>query len=354
MPKDYYDILGVGKGASDDDIKRAFRRLAHQHHPDKSGGDDAKFKEINQAYQTLGDADKRKKYDQFGEGYEQMGGHPGHGGFDFNGAGANFDFSGIGDMFGDIFGASQGGGRRGPAQGRNIQMDVTLDFKEAAFGAAKSFEVYKTMNCDTCGGNGAEKGSKLVDCIGCGGSGQVRKVQQTILGSFQTVAVCSRCNGQGKLPEKSCKKCGGAGVAKGTREISINIPAGIADGEVLRVSGEGEAMPHGGRAGDLFLAVRVRPDKRFARDGFDVRSIAEVPFSRAALGGEVSIETIDGPVELKIPAGTQPGAEFRLRARGIPHLKRSGRGDHIVEVTIAVPKKLTREQKRVLETWDEL
>ncbi len=354
MAKDYYDILGVGKGASDDDIKRAFRRLAHQHHPDKPGGDAEKFKEINQAYQTLGDAEKRKKYDQFGAGYEQMGGHPGHGGFggfDFGGGGVNFD---LGDMFGDIFGAASGGRPRGPAKGRDIQMDVTLDFKEAAFGVAKSFEVYKTMSCDSCGASGAEKGSKLADCIGCGGTGQVRKVQQTILGSFQTVAVCSRCNGVGKLPEKPCKKCHGQGVAKGTREISVNIPAGIADGEVLRVSGEGEAMAHGGRAGDLFLAVRVRPDERFARDGFDVRSVAEIPFSRAALGGEVSVETIDGPVDLKIPAGTQPGAEFRLRGKGIPHLKRSGRGDHIVEVAVVVPKKLSREQKRILETWDEL
>lgn len=353
MARDYYDILGVGKGASDDEIKRAFRRLAHQHHPDKSGGDDAKFKEINQAYQTLGDPEKRKKYDQFGAGYEQMGGHPGHGGFDFNGAGINFDFGGLGDMMGDIFGAAQGG-RRGPAQGRNIQMDVTLDFKEAAFGVEKSFEVYKTMNCETCGGSGAEKGTKLADCIQCGGSGQVRKVQQTILGSFQTVAVCTRCHGQGKLPEKPCKSCRGEGVAKGTRQISINIPAGIADGEVLRVSGEGEAMPHGGRAGDLFLAVRVRPDKRFERNGFDVLSRAEISFARAALGGEITVETIDGPVELKIPVATQPGAEFRLRNRGIPHLKRSGRGDHIVQVNVMVPKRLSREQKRVLETWDEL
>lgn len=357
MARDYYDILGVSKGASDDDIKRAFRKLAHQHHPDKPGGDAEKFKEINAAYQTLGDAEKRKKYDQFGAGYEQMGGGAGgfgqgFGGFDFRNGGVNFDMNDLGEMFGDIF---SGGGRarREPPRGRHVEMDVTLTFAESAFGADKDVKIYKTIACGDCGGNGAEKGSKLVDCGQCNGSGQVRKVQQTILGNFQTVGVCPRCNGEGKSPEKACRKCGGQGVTKGEREINIKVPAGIADGEILRVSGEGEAAPRGGRAGDLYLTIRVKPDPRFSRDGFDVRSAIEIGVGTAALGGAVTVDTLDGEVELTIPAGTQPGQTFRLKGRGITHLRKGGRGDHYVDVTVRIPKKLSKEQRKALESWDD-
>lgn len=355
MARDYYDILGVGKGASDDDIKRAFRKLAHQYHPDKPGGDAEKFKEINHAYQVLGDAEKRKKYDQFGPGFEQMGGGPGgFGGFDFRQGGASFDFSDLGEMFGDIFSGQGGGGRRREApRGRHIEMDAQISFAEAAFGVAKDIAVYRTIACGDCDGSGAEKGSKLADCVQCGGSGQVRKVQQTILGSFQTVAICPRCNGEGKIPEKSCKKCGGQGIAKGQRELNVKIPAGIGDGEVLRITGEGEAAPRGGRSGDLYLTIRVKPDPRFRRDGFDVHSTLEIGVAKAALGGEAKVETLDGPVELSIPAGTQPGQVFRLRGKGVTHLRKNGRGDHLVEVSVKVPKKLTKEQRKALEAWDD-
>ncbi len=353
--RDYYDILGVSKGATDDDIKRAFRKLAHQYHPDKPGGDAEKFKEINQAYQVLGDADKRKKYDQFGANFEQMGGGGaggGFGGFDFRQAGVNFDMNDLGEMFGDIFGMGGGGrARREPSRGRHIEMDASLAFAEAAFGAEKEIRVYKTIACEDCDGKGAEKGSKIIDCVQCGGSGQVRKVQQTILGSFQTVAVCPRCHGEGKIPEKTCKSCGGQGIAKGERKLEVKFPAGIADGEILRISGEGEAAPRGGRSGDLYLTVRVKPDSRFERDGFDVHSRAEIGVARAALGGTVSVETLDGPVDLSVPAGTQPGQVFRLRGKGVPHLRKNGRGDHLVEVAVKVPKKLSKEQKKALEQW---
>lgn len=366
MPRDYYDILGVGKGASDDDIKKAFRKLAHQCHPDKPTGDAEKFKEINNAYQVLGDAGKRKQYDQFGPGFEQAGGFGGgapfggQGGFNFNGV--NFDFGGmngeafdLGDVFASAFGMGGQGGRAGrrESRGRNIEMDVQVTFAEAAFGTDKDVSLYTLVACKDCDGSGAEKGSKLTDCGDCKGSGQVRRMQQTILGSFATAATCPRCDGRGKVPEKPCHKCKGAGVTRGDRTVSTHIPAGIADGQVLQMTGGGEAAPHGGRAGDLYLRVRVKPDVHFVRHGFDVRNTVEVGVGRAALGGEVTVKTLDGDVSLTVPAGTQPGTEFRLKGRGVPHLNGRGRGDHFVTVSVRVPKKLTREQRAALEEWGE-
>ncbi len=350
MSRDYYEILGVAKNASDDDIKRAFRKLAHQYHPDKPGGNAEKFKEANQAYQVLGDAEKRRKYDQYGAGFEQMNGGFGGGGFDFNGA--SFDMGDLGEMFGGMFGGG-GARRREPQRGRHIEMDVQVTFIESVFGVEKDLRVYKTMSCEDCGGTGAEKGTKRSNCIQCAGSGQVRKVQQTILGNFQTVGVCPKCDGKGSVPEKACHACRGNGIVKGERELRVQIPAGIADGETLRMSGEGEAALHGGRSGDLYLNVRVKRDPRFERHGFDVHSRAEIGVATAVLGGEVTVDTVDGAVDLKIPTGTQPGATFRLRSRGIPHLRRSGRGDHIVEVTVRIPKKLSKEQRKMLESWED-
>jgi molecular chaperone DnaJ len=354
MPRDYYDILGVAKNASDDDIKRAFRKLAHEHHPDKPGGNVEKFKEINAAYQALGDAEKRRRYDQFGHAAENMGGAGGNPFGGFGGQGQQFDMNDLGDIFGDMFGMggqARGGGRRGPPQGGNIQMDVTITFAESAFGVSKDLRVYKTLRCEDCDASGAEKGTKRVSCSQCNGSGQMRQVRQTILGAMQVQTTCSKCGGEGSQPEKACKRC--TGTTKGEREISLQIPAGIDDGEVLRVTGEGEAAARGGRPGDLFLNVRVKADVRFEREGFDVRSVVDIPVSLAALGGTVSAETVDGAVDLKIPAGTQPGTLFRLRNKGITHLRRSGRGDHIVTVNVRIPRKLSREQKKALEDWGE-
>jgi len=357
--RDYYDILGVPRDASDDDIKKAFRKLAHQLHPDKSGGDEAKFKEVNEAYQALSDKEKRSRYDQFGHDFEQAGGQGGGNPFGgFGGQGAHFDFGdlgGFGDVFGQMFGGTAGGGgqggRRGRSKGRDIEMDVRLDFKEAVFGADKPVKLYCLATCESCRGNGAEPGAKLEKCGECQGSGQVRRVQQTMFGVFQTTAVCGRCGGEGQVPEKRCHTCDGTGLHKQHREFTLKIPAGIEDGVTLRVAGEGEAAK-GSRSGDLFVTVRVTPDRRFRRSGDDILSEVSISFAEAALGTTASVPTVDGDVDLKIPAGTQPGAVLRLKAKGVPHLKRAGaRGDHLVTVNVEVPTKLTRKQRKILEEW---
>lgn len=358
--KDYYKILGVSKDASQEDVKAAFRRLAHQHHPDKAGGDVEKFKEINAAYQILSDPEKRKKYDQFGSAYEQMGGGSGgFGGFDFSQAGfgpggIKFEFGDMGDIFGDLFG--MGGGRRGgrQARGRDIETEVRLTFREAAFGVEKPLQLYRLVECGECGATGAEKGSKTVKCRDCGGSGRTIQMQQTILGSFRSERTCQTCGGDGNVPEKICRKCAGTGFAKGTRDITLKIPAGVSDGDVLRVAGEGEPGGKNVRPGDLHVRMAVSRDPRFERRGFDIVSRLEVPMHKAALGAEVEVETLDGAVELKIPAGTQSGAVFRLKGKGIPHLKKSGRGDHLIETVILTPTKLSRKQRKTLEEWDGL
>jgi len=356
---DYYDILGIQKNASQDEVKRAFRKLAKEHHPDR-GGDEKKFKEVNKAYQTLGDEKKRAQYDQFGhQAYEQMGGmgggpqgNPFGGGF--GGAqGFNINMEDLGDLFGSAFGGAFGGGgrSRGPARGRHIEMDIPLTFEEAAFGVEKKIDPYKTVTCDDCEGTGAEKGTKMNTCTNCDGTGQVKTVQNTILGSFQAVRPCTRCGGEGKTPEKLCSTCGGAGVTKKAKQIEVQIPAGINDGEVLRVGGEGEAVK-GGRAGDLYLTMRLQPHKKFTRDDFDVYAKEEISFAQAALGDKIETETLDGKVDLKIPAGTQPETVLRLKGKGVPLLKRSGRGDHYVTIKVQVPTKLSRKQKKLLEEWD--
>ncbi|MEK7211720.1 MAG: molecular chaperone DnaJ [Patescibacteria group bacterium] len=350
MSKDYYKILGIEKGASDDEIRRGFRRLAQEHHPDK-GGDQAKFKEINEAYQVLSDKTKRAQYDQFGQTFEGMGGAGGYGPFaggqGFGGF-EGFDMGNLNDIFGEMFG-SAGGRRRAEVRGRDIEMDMTIDFKEAAFGVAKVLELYKNDTCSRCGGKGAEPGSELVNCAKCGGRGQIRQVQRTILGNFESVATCDECGGRGKIPAKKCSACNGAGVHRVAKKIKVDVPVGIADGETLKMSGEGEAVSHG-RTGDLYINISVRPDKRWERDENDVLSGIEINFRDAALGTEVEIETIHGPVILKIPSGTQSGAIFRLRGKGIK--SRRGSGDHLVTVTVLVPQKLTKKQKQLLEDWE--
>jgi molecular chaperone DnaJ len=355
--RDYYDILGVSKSASADEIKAAFRKLAHKHHPDKSGGDAEKFKEINNAYQTLSDTAKRQKYDQFGSQYEQMGQGGGPGGFDFSGfgSGANgfsFDFGDLADMMGGAF----GGGRRqrGPASGQDIHADLQLTFRDAVFGAQKTVTMRRNVTCDHCDGSGAEKGSKLADCDKCKGSGEVRRVQQTILGAMQVAATCDKCAGRGKMPEKKCGVCSGSGIVRGSRELAVRVPAGIDDGETLRLSGEGEAAPHGGRSGDLYVTVRVKADPKFRREGTDLHMDADVSFAQAALGATLSVETVDGPVDLKIPAGTQPGTVFRLKGKGVPSLRGGNRGDQFVTARVQVPGKLTKGQREALEGWEKL
>lgn len=349
MP-DHYETLGVPKSASQDEIKAAFRKLAHKYHPDKEGGDEKKFKEVNAAYQVVGNPEKRAKYDQFGPAFEQMGGGfgQGFGGFQgFGGAnGAQFDFGDLGDIFGQAFGF--GGQQAKQRRGRHIEMDASITFEEAAFGIEKELDLYKASPCDQCDGSGGQKGSLLKTCPECNGQGQVRTVQRTMLGAMQSVRTCGRCMGAGKEPEKRCNACAGEGVTNRQEKIGIKIPAGVNDGEVMRVSGKGEAIK-GGPAGDLYVTIRVKRHKTFEREGFDVHSVLDIEFARAALGGTVDVETLDGIVDLKIPNGTQPGTVLRLKGKGVPQLKRSGRGDHLVHVNVVVPKKLSRTQKKFLQ-----
>lgn len=362
MSKDYYKILGIEKNASPEEIKKAFKKLAMQHHPDRPGGSEAKFKEINEAYQVLGDAEKRKRYDQFGSDFEQQGGFGGASWEDFmraarggQGGGFSFDFGGsdFGDLFGDLFGF--GGGRGGARQnrGRDIQVDIELDFKEAAFGVERELSLRKQAACDICGGSGAEPGSKLESCATCQGRGQVVQNQRTFLGTVQTVTTCPTCHGRGQQASKKCKHCNGNGVASKTSAVKVKIPAGIDNGQSIRLSGHGETAPHGAASGDLFVRVHIRPNKIFERDGYDVYTQSDISYRQAVLGDSITVETIDGPVQMHVPEATESGALIRLRGKGIPEVNGRGRGDHYVRVKIKVPKKVNREVKKLLEKLDE-
>ncbi len=361
MAKDYYKILGVDKKASPEELKKAFKKLALEHHPDRPGGNEAKFKEINEAYQVLGDAEKRQRFDQFGSDFEQQGGFgggsswedfmraarggQGGGGFDFGSGGVD-----LGDLFGDLFGPSFARrGRASAGKGRDIQVDVELDFKEAAFGVERELSLRKQSTCDVCSGTGAEPGSKLDTCSTCKGQGQVAQAQRTFFGTVQTVAACPDCEGRGKKPSKKCQHCGGDGVITKNSIIKVKIPAGIDDNQSIRLSGHGEAAPHGGESGDLYVAVHVRPSKIFGREGVDVYTANEINFPQAALGDTISVETLDGPAKMVVPAGTESGQLIRLKGKGIPHLSGSGRGDHYIRVKIRVPKKLGKNAKKLLE-----
>lgn len=359
MSKDYYKILGVEKNASTDDIKKAFKKSAMQHHPDRPGGDEAKFKEINEAYQVLSDAEKRKRYDQFGADFEQQGGfgqgtswedimgafrggHASQGGF----SGADF-----GDMFGDFFGGQ--GRSRGPARGRDIQVDVEIDFKQAAFGVEKEISLRKQNKCDVCNGSGGEPGSKIDTCSTCNGQGQVTQTQRTFLGAMQTVVACSDCHGSGKKPSKKCKHCGGAGVVNSNSNIKVKIPGGIDDGQSIRLDNHGEAAPHGGVNGSLYVRVRVKPLDGFVRDGYDVYTEEEISFPQAVLGDKIEVQTLDEKVKLVVPEGVESGQLIRIKNKGVQQLERNSRGDHYVRVKIRVPKKISRETRKKLEDLKE-
>ncbi|MFZ6035832.1 MAG: molecular chaperone DnaJ [Patescibacteria group bacterium] len=361
MAKDLYEILGVSKTASADEIKKAYRKLAHQHHPDKQGGNEEKFKEINGAYQVLSDPERRQRYDQFGSQYEQAAGARGQGfswedfaraaggGFG-QGQQTSYDFGDFGDIFGDIFGfGRRSGGRAARSRGQDIQADLRITIREAAFGVEKQVSLYKYVECGHCAGNGAEPGSSIETCRTCGGRGQVEQIQQTILGQFRTAAVCPDCHGEGKKASTKCSVCGGTGRKRASEEIRIKIPAGISDGEAIRVSGKGEAGIRGISAGDLYITVHVDSDPAFTREGDDILSTVEISFSQAALGTKAPVETLDGEVMLKIPAGTQSGKVFKLAGKGVTHLRSRGRGDHLVTVVVLTPTKLSRKQKQLLE-----
>lgn len=352
MAKDYYNILGVNKSSSQDEIKAAFRKLAHQYHPDKPTGNEAKFKEINEAYQVVGDPEKRKKYDQFGsaafDGNAGFGGGQGFGGFDFSGFQGG-GFEDLGDMFGEMFGFGGSTRRAQSRRGADIQVDVDLTFRDSVFGADREVTLSKFDACARCGGLGAEPGTKTHDCAECGGRGVKVVTQRTILGTFQTKAACSACGGEGKVPDQRCSTCRGDGVVRGKKTLTVHIPSGVENGNVLRVRGTGEAVK-GGQPGDLFVRLHVKNDTRFSREGSTIYSTLRVGFSQAALGASVETETVDGPTTVIIEAGTQTGTEIRVRGKGVQ--TGGGRGDHVFVVEVVTPTKLSREQKRLLEELD--
>lgn len=358
MEKNYYDLLGVSRGASQDEIKKAFRKLAHQHHPDKSGGDEAKFKEINEAYSVLSDPEKRSQYDQFGRTFQGAGagnGSQGFGGFDFSqfgGANGNFHFDfgnggGFEDIFSDLFGGARQGARA--RAGADIQVDVEISFEEMVQGVRRVIPLRKMVTCERCHGTGGQPGSHEDTCKTCQGNGQVRKNVRSIFGMMAQMVTCETCHGKGKTYAKTCESCRGAGRNQQEESVEIDIPAGIQDGQALSLQGRGAAGEHGARSGDLFVVVHVRAHAEWKRRGDDVHATVEINFSQAALGDKVTISTVEGPVTMKIPAGTQPGEIFRIRGKGVPHLGHAGRGDHLVTIKLIVPKKLSREERELLE-----
>ncbi len=356
----YYDILGVPKNASQDDIKKAFRKLAHQYHPDKTGGDEKKFKEVNEAYQVLSDESKRQQYDQFGHAAYQQGAQGGaggygggvswedvmrQGGFSSQG-GVEFD---LGDMFGDLFG---GGARRAQSarsRGADLEVEAVLEFKEAVFGVKKDITLQKNLVCEHCKGTRGEPETKIVPCETCKGTGQVTETRRIIFGNIQTSVTCSTCLGTGSKPETICRTCSGQGIMRGKETLSVTIPAGIDDRERIRLSGQGSAGMYGGPSGDLYIAVRVKSDKRFERDGDALIMQLPINFSQAALGDSVNLSTLEGEIVLKVPPGIQSGHRLRLKNLGVPHLNRSGRGDLFIEVNIQTPGHLNRKQRDLLE-----
>jgi len=363
MSQDYYETLGVDKKASQDEIKKAFRKKAHQYHPDKSnGGDEKKFKEANEAYQTLKDEKKRQQYDQYGSAFNGAGGFSGgQGGAGFNwqdfaqqaGAqggfrsSANFEGFDLGDIFGDIFG---GGGRaRRQTRGNDLQYQMEISLKESAFGVEKFINIDKMAECDNCNGKGYDSKAKVVECPQCKGKGKISQQQRTMFGVFQTEGICPTCQGEGKKPDKFCSQCHGAGRVNKSKQLKIKIPAGINTGESIRLSGEGEAGEKGSSAGDLYIVFKIRPEKGFKRVNYDILTKEDINFAQAALGDKIQITTLDGVVSLKIPAGTESGQIFKLTGKGVEKLHGRGRGDQLVEVEIKTPKRLSRKAKKLLE-----
>ena len=344
--RDYYEVLGVSRDASESDLKGAFRKLARKYHPDVSDAPDAeeKFKEANEAYGVLSDADKRAAYDRFG--HQGVRGPSGGPGFE------TVDFSDFADIFGDMFGfggRSRTASRTAPRRGADLQYQVTISFKEAVFGADKEIEVTKDERCDTCGGDGAKPGTSPKTCPECQGRGEVRQTRQTLLGSMVQVTTCPVCQGRGKIIESHCPTCSGRGKVRKTRRKKVSIPAGVDDGTRIRLTGEGQPGENNGPPGDMYLLVRVQPHKYFRRRDNDILLDLKVNVAQATLGAEVLVPTVDGEVKLKIPSGTQPGKIIRMRGKGVPHLRSKSRGDQLVIVNITIPKKLDVEERELFE-----
>lgn len=347
--KDYYQILGLQKGASRDEVKKAFRKLSAQFHPDKKTGDEAKYKEITEAYATLGDEKKKAEYDTYGHSFAG-GGQPGGGAGGFNwsdfagsGQGQGFEFD-ISDIF-ENFGF--GGGRKQETRGRDISIDINLTFTESIFGVTRKVLLTKNNICKECTGTGGKKGSAMVTCTTCNGAGKIHETRQSIMGTFQTVRECDPCHGTGKVPKERCPVCAGAGIVRSQEEIEIKVPTGIQNGEVIRMTGRGEAMPHG-QSGDLYIKVHVEQHATIKRDGSTLLSRLPIKLTDALLGGQYRIETLDGGVDINIPAGISHGELLRIKNKGVP-VDGSRRGDFLVKIEIETPKSLSRKAKKLIE-----
>ena len=358
--RDYYEVLGVTKDASADEIKKAFRKSAVEHHPDR-GGDEEKFKEINEAYEVLKDDKKRQRYDQFGHaGVGGSSGAPGggnpFGGFGGQGQEVHFDFGdlGLGDIFGSFFGGGMGGGGRGQrkSRGRDVETELEISFEQAVFGTEADLSLNLEDECEHCKGTTVEPGYELKTCDTCKGSGQTVRVTQTIFGGIQQATVCNTCKGRGKVPEKECTVCHGKGTQRKKQEIALKVPAGIDDGATIRLREHGEAVANGPK-GDLYVNIRVKPHKKFTREGDLILSEEHVDMVDASLGTEINVETVDGPITMKVPAGTQSGTDFKLSGHGVPHLRGSSRGSHIVTVLVDTPTKLSKQQQELLKQLKE-
>lgn len=352
--RDYYEVLGISKSASDDEIKKAYRKLAKKYHPDANPGDkeaEAKFKEASEAYAILSDPDKKRQYDQFGHAAFEQGG--GAGGFDFSNMGD------MGDIFGDIFGDLFGGGRarranNGPMKGANLRTGIRITFEEACFGTEKELELNLKDECETCHGSGARPGSSAETCQKCGGRGQVTYSQQSLFGMVRNVQTCPDCRGTGKIIKEKCPDCYGSGYISRKKKIQVSVPAGIDDGQSIRIRGKGEPGTNGGERGDLLVEVSVSRHPIFQRQDYDIYSTAPMSFTKAALGGDVRISTIDGDVLYTVKPGTQTDTKVRLRGKGVPTLRNKDvRGDHYVTLVVQVPTKLNSEQKDLLNKFDE-
>ncbi len=360
--RDYYEVLGVQKGASDDEIKKAYRRVAKKYHPDLHPGDkeaEAKFKEAGEAYEVLSNKEKRQRYDQYGHaGVDPNFGAGGFGG----GFSGSADFSDLGDIFGSFFGGGFGGGGRraknGPRRGSDIEESVLISFEEAAFGVKKNLKIYKIENCDECGGKGCKSEADRITCPTCKGSGEIKNVTNSIFGQMVNVTTCNHCGGTGQIIKNPCPKCRGKGKIKHARTVDVDIPAGIDSGETVRYRGLGNVGSKGGPSGDLLVTVQIKRHSVFTRRGYDVYCNVPITFVQAALGADVDVPVLDesakgrlGKISYKIPEGTQPGTEFRLKGKGIPSVRSSVRGDMIIHVTVEVPKNLNKEQKDALRDF---
>jgi molecular chaperone DnaJ len=349
--RDYYEVLGVPRNASEADIKKAFRTLARQFHPDANQDDPnagEKFKEINEAHQVLSDADKRAKYDQFGHAAEQFGGG---GGSPFEGGFGQGDAGGFGDIFDMFFGGQMGGRQqrqRGPARGDDLQYELELTLEEAAFGCKKEIRLPRTDDCPTCHGSGAKAGTTPVTCSKCHGTGQIQVAQNTIFGRFVNVSTCDRCHGAGKIIESPCATCRGRGQVQKMHSVDVNVPGGVDTGVRLRMTGFGERGERGGPAGDLYIIMRVKPDPRFKRQDDDLISNVQISFVQAAMGTEIDVTTLDGTELLKIPEGTQHGDTFRLKGKGVKRMRGNGRGDLHVVVSVQTPTRLSVRERELL------